>query len=227
MSEPERVEKIMSEFGYKNNDPLKEASRSLVRSSHKQGSTRSQQGSTRSQQGSTKNEQEQQQQPVTLSEQASQAKQDLEVLVATGKTQDFLKKQLTFNDLDNMSERELLKYHGIYQTNLALKVNDTFNKIAVKGYTKLVSYFLPIKDTDKLYSDLRNDYILMNELDRWSGWLSLKMGGLMAVATTGLITFSNIEISDKINGERSKSDLNGEEERRVTGDDINTPQITA
>ena len=38
----------------------------------------------------------------------------------------------------------------------------------------------------------------MNELDRWTGWLSLKMGALMAVATTSLITLSNVEFSDKI-----------------------------
>ena len=143
------------------------------------------------------------QNPVALSGQACQAKQDLEVLVATGKTKDFLNKQLTQQELDCMSERDLLKYYKIYQTNLALRVNETFSKMAVRGYTKLVGWLLPVKDTEKLYTDLRSDYILMNEIDRWTGWLSLKMGSLMAVASTTLITAGNIDFSSKINGTES------------------------
>ena len=135
---------------------------------------------------------------VTLGEQAKQAKGDLEVLVATGKTKDFLGKQLTFQDLDYMSEKDLLKYHRIYQSNLALKVNDTFSKIALKSYAKLAKTVLPIEDENKLYDDLRNDYILMNELDKWIGWISLRMGGLMAVATTSLITVTNCGTPSKI-----------------------------
>ena len=127
-----------------------------------------------------------------LSELGRQAKGDLEVLVATGKTKDFLGKILTFQDLDYMPEKELQKNHRIYQQALAVRVNDTFGKIAVRAYSKVASWVLPINDEDKLYSDLRNDYILMNELDKWTGWLSLKMGGLMALASTSLITFTNI-----------------------------------
>ena len=178
----------MSKLGITNSDPLTASSRSLVRPSN-----------TSRQQGPTRNQQVQQ--PVALSEQACKAKEDLEVLVATGKTEDFLRKKLTSNELDNMSERELLKYHKIYKTNLSSKVNDALSKIAISGYTKLVSWFFPIKDTDKLYCDLRGDFILMNEIDSWTGWLSFKMGHLMAVASTSLITISNVEFSNKINGD--------------------------
>lgn len=168
--------------------------------------TRNQQGPTNFQQTqlpvtSSQNLVTSSQNPVALSEQASQAKEELEVLVATGKTQDFLKKQLTLQELNCLSEKDLLKFYKIYQTNLALRVNESFSKMAVQGYTKLVSWLLPVKDKDKLYNDLRNDYILMNELDRWTGWFSLKMGSLMSLVSVSLITVSNIEFSDKINGE--------------------------
>ena len=79
MGEPANVEKITTDLGIKNSDPLIASSKSLVRSSN----TRNQQGPTRNQQEPTGNQ---------LSEQACSAKEDLEVLVATGKTQDFLKK---------------------------------------------------------------------------------------------------------------------------------------
>ena len=76
--------------------------------------------------------------------------------------------------------------------------------MAVRSYTKLVGWLLPVKDTEKLYTDLRSDYILMNEIDRWTGYLSLKMGSLMAVASTSLITAANIDFSTKINGTESE-----------------------
>ena len=151
----------------------------------------------------------------SLSDLGKQAKGDLEVLVATGKTKEFLGRLFTFNDIDNMPEKDLLKYHRIYQSALAVRVNDTFSKTALKTYSTLVSWLLPIGDKDKLYNDLRSDYILMNELDRWTGWLSLRMGGLMAVATTSLLTVSNCDFNENLkhlNGRGSVS--NKPRERR-------------
>ena len=170
-----------------------------VATKNQQDLTKNQQGLTKNQQGLTKNQQAVVPNQILvnssqiLSEQAKQAKVDLEVLVATGKTKDFLGKQLTFQDLDNMSEKDLLKYHRIYQSTLAVRFNDTFSKIAIKTYSKIASWFLPINDEDKLYNDLRSDYIVTTELDKWTGWLYLKMGGLMAVASTSLITFGNCD----------------------------------
>ena len=181
------------------------------RSSSQLNSTRSQLNSTRNTPNSTGSYSSQM--PVdssqVLSEQGKQAKGDLEVLVATGKTKDFLGKPLTFNDLDYMTERDLLKYLRIYQSALAVRVNDTFCKTAIKCYSTFASYVLPNCDKDKLYCDLRNDYILGNELDRWSGWLSLRMGGLMAVATTSLLTFNSCDFtsnSKQLNGTGEHSD---------------------
>ena len=167
-----------------------------------------------------------------LSEKVVTAKQELEILVATGKTKDLIGKQLTFQELDYMSEKELMKFYAIYQQNMAARVNDAVSKLFISGYSKLVSYFLPIENKDKLYDDLRNDYVLMNEIDRWVGFFSIKAGSLMALGTTGLITFNNCSIINsqhretvyqddrtrehegdrKSNGERDKTETNQKEE---------------
>jgi hypothetical protein len=54
-----------------------------------------------------------------LSEQGQQAKRELDILAATGKQKDLAGKQITFNDLDYMSEKDLLKFYRIYQNNVA------------------------------------------------------------------------------------------------------------
>jgi hypothetical protein len=107
-------------------------------------------------------------------------------------------KTLTFNDLDKMLEQELLKFYKIYQSSVAARANDVLSKIAIKTYARLSSWVLPIKDEEKLFSDLRNDYVLMSELDRWIGYICLKMGSLTALASTSLITVNNCDF--KLNG---------------------------
>jgi len=162
-----------------------------------------------------------------LSESGVKAKQDLEVLVATGKTEDFLNKKITFNDLDNMNENQIMKQYRIYQTRLAARLNDSLGKVVLKSYVKLAKWLLPVDNEEKLYEDLRGDYIVTNELDRWLGWLTLRMGSLTAVASTTLITFGNCanressamlnhEMSTKLdsssfhNSTKNLSNLNGE-----------------
>jgi hypothetical protein len=97
-----------------------------------------------------------------------------------------------------MLEQELLKFYKIYQTSVAARANDTLSKIAIKTYARLSSWVLPIKDEEKLFSDLKNDYVLMSELDRWVGYICLKMGSLTALASTSLITVNNCYF--KLNG---------------------------
>ena len=165
----------------------------LVNSKGQLGSTSPQLGSTKNQLNSNKN-----QQPNCLSELGQQAKDELEVLVATGKSKDLLGKQITQLDVDHMSEKDIVKYYRIYQTAMAARVNNSFGKIAIQSYVKLASFILPIDDADNLYHDLRSDYIVCNEIDKWAGWLSLKMGSFVALASTSLITFGHCVIKKDI-----------------------------
>jgi hypothetical protein len=52
----------------------------------------------------------------------------------------------------------------------------------------------------------------MNELDKWIGWLSLRMGGLMAVASASLWTASNCAFSSSINGSETECSGTGKTE---------------
>ena len=157
-----------------------------------------------------------------LSEKAVTAKRELEILVATGKTKDLIGKQLTFQELDCMSEKDLMKYYSVYQQNIAARVNDAVSKLLISGYSKFVSCILPIEDKNKLYDDLRNDYVLMNEVDRWVGWFSIKAGSLMALGTASLITFKNCHIindggtgAKNSDGERDKIETSEKTERKT------------
>ncbi|WP_375676059.1 hypothetical protein, partial [Bartonella sp. CL42QHWL] len=163
-------------------------SQGIVNSSWQLGSTSNQLGSTSNQQNLN-----------YLTDSGLKAKQDLEILVATGKSKDFLNKQITFNDLDNMTEKEILKHHRMYETKMAARLNDSLGKTVLKAYTKLSRWLVPIDDEDDLYHDLRNDYLITNELDKWLGWFSIKMGPLTALASTTLITLGHCHDESSMN----------------------------
>ena len=162
--------------------------------------TKNQLNPTKNQLNSTKIQQ--------LSEQGQQAKRELEILVATGKSKDLTGKTLTFNDLDCMSEKDLLRFYGVYQSTVSSRVNDSFSKIFVKSYCSLANWLLPIENKEKLYDDLRNDYILNSELDRWIGWGCLKMGSFAALTSSTLITFNNCNFSDHNFSEKIEQNQN-------------------
>jgi hypothetical protein len=75
-----------------------------------------------------------------LTKQGLQAKRELDILVATGKSKDLTGKILTFQDVDNMLEQDILKFYRIYQNNIAVRVNEAFSKIAIQSFTKLSSW---------------------------------------------------------------------------------------
>jgi hypothetical protein len=121
MTENQIVETQMQQLGLTNSY----GNQNMVNPNLQQGVTRNTQGSNKNTFNSNKNTLNSEnsysnQNPIIpnqipnqipfipFSEQARQAKADLEVLIATGKTQYFIKKQLYFNDLDNLSEKDII-----------------------------------------------------------------------------------------------------------------------
>ncbi len=124
-------------------------------------------------------------------------KHQLEILIASGKCKDFLNKNITFQDLDTMKPEQIIKSFKIYEAARTARINDAISETVVKGYSKLCNHLIPIEDEDKLYNDLKGDYLVMTELNKWVGFLSFRLGGLMTLFSTGVITFSNIKPLNK------------------------------
>ena len=124
-------------------------------------------------------------------------KEQLVILIASGKCKEFIGKSFTYQDIDNMTHSEIIKYYKIYETARSARINDALSETIIKGYSKMCSYVIPIKDENKLYNDLKSDYILMTEMNKWVGYFSLQLGGVMTLVSTGVITFSNLKTKDE------------------------------
>ena len=124
-------------------------------------------------------------------------KHQLEILIASGKCKEFIGKNLTYNELDVMKPESVIKKYKVYDAARCARINDSLSETIVKGYSKLCNYVIPIEDENKLYNELKNDYLIMNELNKWVGYLSFQLGGCMTLLSTSVITFSNLKHPNK------------------------------
>ena len=90
---------------------------------------------------------------------------------------------MTQDNVKKMSESDVEKYYKRYEAALASRFTETLVDGFLKLTCKAVGMAVKIDDTEKLHGDLKNDYIIQQELSSTAGLLSLKCGRLMAVAS--------------------------------------------
>ena len=125
-----------------------------------------------------------------------QLKEQLNVLVSSGKCKEMIGKELTHDQVNQLSEEDVKKYYKRYEAALAGKTTDAIADSAIKLATKLLGFALPIDDVQQLQNDLLSDYIIAQELKLSCGWLSLKCGKLMAVASGVLHVAQHLDLSE-------------------------------
>ena len=74
----------------------------------------------------------------------------------------------------------------------------------------LLDMVVPLKDTEALQNELKNDYIITKELSALSGGLALRYGRLLAVANTFLITAKHVDFSSDSVDNTEQSSVNAE-----------------
>ena len=120
-------------------------------------------------------------------------REKLAVLVSTGKTKDTIGVQLTHEQVKRLSDKDVEKYIKRYETYVGSKTTDTLIDNFIVLATKVVGMTVNIKDIDAYQKELRNDYIINNELSILAGNLALKCGWFLAAANAALITTKHID----------------------------------
>ena len=125
-----------------------------------------------------------------------QLKEQLNVLVSSGKCKEMIGKELTHEQVNQLSEADVKKFYKRYEVAMASKTTDAVADSAIKLATKLLGLALPIDDVQQLQKDLSEDYIIAQELKITCGWLSLKCGKLMALASGALHIAQHIDLQE-------------------------------
>jgi len=125
-------------------------------------------------------------------------REQLAVLVSTGKAKEAMGVQLTQEQVKRLSDKEVEKYTKRYETYMGSKTTESLINSFIFLATKVVRMTVKIKDIDAYQKDLRNDYILNKELSNLAGNLALKCGRFLAAANAVFITTKHVDFSPQL-----------------------------
>ena len=144
--------------------------------------------------------------PSTDIQMIEEKRESLRILVTTGAAKEYLgkcymkdggSKEIEICDVEKFSPKSVEKYYFRYQTKLAKQVTGGLVETAIKLGAKTVSKFVPIDDPDSLSDDLVQDEIVKRELVNAAGYLVLKGGRFVALASALFHVVSHIDFSAK------------------------------
>jgi len=125
-------------------------------------------------------------------------REQLAVLVSTGKAKEAIGVQLTHEQVKRLSDKEVEKFTKRYETYVGSKTTESLIDSFIFHATKVVGMTVKIKDIDAYQKELRDDYILNKELSNLAGNLALKYGRFLAAANVVLITTKLVDFSPQL-----------------------------
>ena len=133
--------------------------------------------------------------PSTDVREIEEKRESLAILVSLGTAKDYLGVPMALGDVHKLTPKGVEKYYFRYQTKLAKQVTGGLVENAIKLTSKTISKFVPIDDPDSLSDDLIKDEIVRRELTNAAGYLVLKGGRFVALASALFHVVSHVEFS--------------------------------
>jgi len=125
-------------------------------------------------------------------------REQLAVLVSTGKAKEAIGVQLTHEQVKRLSDKDVVTFTKRYETYVGSKTTESLIDSFIFLASKVVGMAFKIKDIEAYQKELRNDYILNKELSNLAGNLALKCGRFLAAANVALITTKHIDFSPQL-----------------------------
>ena len=119
----------------------------------------------------------------TDAEGIEEKRESLAILASLGTSKDYIGVQMSLGDVNKLIPKDVEKYYYRYQSKLSKQVTGGLVENAIKLSSKTISRFIPIDDPDSLSNDLVQDEIVRRELVNAAGWLVLKGGRFVALAS--------------------------------------------
>ena len=91
-------------------------------------------------------------------------RQQLEILISSGRCKELINKEQTLKDLEQMKGKDVEKCYKMYESAMASKVSLSICNSVISIASMLLDMTLPIDDVKTLEMELNNDYILTSQL---------------------------------------------------------------
>ena len=122
-------------------------------------------------------------------------REQLAVLVSTGKSKEAIGVQLTHEQLKRLTDKEVEKYYKRYETFVGSKTTESMVDSLLTLLTRGLQMVIEIDDIDAMKKELKEDFIINKEMTDFVGSLSLKYGKFLAPISAALITAKHIDFN--------------------------------
>ena len=109
--------------------------------------------------------------------------ESLAILASLETTKEYLGVEMSLGDIKKLTAKDVEKYYNRYQAVLGKQVSSGLVESALEAASHIISYVVPVDDTEALSKDLQNDELVKRELTNFIGLLVLKGGRLVALAS--------------------------------------------
>ena len=124
-------------------------------------------------------------------------REQLAILVSTGKCKETIGVALTHEQVKRLDEKDVIRHSKRYETYVGARTTETLIESFLAFSTKALGWVVKLKDVEALQNELKNDYIITKELSNISGNIALRCGRLLAVANAFLITAKHVDFSSE------------------------------
>ena len=135
--------------------------------------------------------------PSTDMQEIEEKRESLAILVSLGTAKDYLGVPITLGDVQKLSPKGVEKFYFRYQAKLAKQVTGGLVENAIKLGAKTISRFISIDYPDSLSEDLVQDEIVRRELTNAAGYLVLKGGRFVALASALFHVVRHVDFTAK------------------------------
>ena len=125
-------------------------------------------------------------------------REQLAVLVSTGKAKEAIGVQLTHEQLKRLTDKEVEKYYKRYETFVGSKTTESMVDSLLTLLTRGLQMVIEIDDVDAMKKELKEDFIINKEMTDFVGSLSLKYGKFLAPISAALITAKHIDFNSHL-----------------------------
>ena len=125
-------------------------------------------------------------------------REQLAVLVSTGKSKEAIGVQLTHEELKRLTDKEVEKYYKRYETFVGSKTTESMVDNLLTLVTRGLQMVIEIDDVDAMKKELKEDFIINKEMTNFVGSLSLKYGKFLAPISAALITAKHIDFNSHL-----------------------------
>ena len=121
-------------------------------------------------------------------------REQLAVLVSTGKSKEAIGVQLTHEQLKRLTDKDVEKYYKRYETFVGSKTTESMVDSLLTLLTRGLQMVIEIDDVEAMKKELKEDFIINKEMTDFVGGLSLKYGKFLAPISAALITAKHIHL---------------------------------